>query len=130
MGSCLAKRGSSEVFRVILLNLMCETVSYLKVAFPGTAPAGSLSHVPRGLRDKSSALSARRWWSSHLAVITRCFASASATRLESQVIQRRPHCSAVYAVVPLPQVGSNTKSPGSVVIRMHRSITFGDVCTT
>jgi hypothetical protein len=39
------------------------------------------------------------------------------------------HCSAAYAVVPLPQVGSTTKSPGLVVIIM-RSITFGLVWTT
>ena len=38
------------------------------------------------------------------------------------VIHRRPHCSATMAVVPDPHVGSSTRSPGSVVIRMHRSI--------
>ena len=38
------------------------------------------------------------------------------------VIQRRPHCSATKAVVPEPQVGSSTRSPGSVVMRRQRSI--------
>ena len=46
------------------------------------------------------------------------------------VIQRRPHCSATVAVVPEPQVGSSTRSPGSVVIRMQRWTTFADVSTT
>ncbi len=40
------------------------------------------------------------------------------------VIQRRPHCSATVAVVPEPQVGSSTRSPGSVVISTQRSMTF------
>ena len=43
------------------------------------------------------------------------------------VIQRRPHCSATVAVVPEPQVGSTTKSPGSVVIRIQRSTILVDV---
>ena len=51
----------------------------------------------------------------------RCRASASATREVSIVIQRRPHCSATKAVVPEPQVGSSTRSPGSVDISMQRS---------
>src|SRR3954451_17604801 len=53
-----------------------------------------------------------------------------ATRLVSIVIHRRPHCSATYAVVPEPHVGSSTKSPGSVVIRRQRSTAFGAVWTT
>src|SRR3990167_5833673 len=57
-------------------------------------------------------------------------AKASATREVSTVIHRLPHCSATYAVVPLPHVGSKTKSPGSVVMRMQRWIVFIDVCTT
>src|SRR5690242_14734427 len=60
----------------------------------------------------------------------RALASASATRDVSIVIQRRPHCSATYAVVPEPQVGSSTRSPGSVVIRIQRSTIFVFVCTT
>src|SRR2546427_6504249 len=60
----------------------------------------------------------------------RARASASATREVSMVIQRRPHCSATYAVVPEPQVGSRTRSPGSVHISKHRCITLGAVCTT
>ena len=42
------------------------------------------------------------------------------------VIQRRPHCSATKAVVPEPQVGSSTRSPGSVVMRRQRSTTSCD----
>ena len=34
----------------------------------------------------------------------RARARASATREVSMVIQRRPHCSATYALVPEPQV--------------------------
>ena len=106
----------------MLFSVMCGTVLHWKVR-------GSVvplrSQAPRGLRARSSGFSGRsRWWSK-LAVISRCLASASATRLVSQVIQRRPHFSATKAVVPLPQVGSSTKSPGSVVIRMQRSITVG-----
>ena len=54
-------------------------------------------------------------------------AKARATREVSTVIHLRPHCSATMAVVPDPQVGSRTKSPGSVAMRMHLSITFGRV---
>src|SRR5204863_3150652 len=50
----------------------------------------------------------------------RARAKASATRDVSIVIQRRPHCSATVAVVPEPQVGSSTRSPGSVAINMQR----------
>ena len=57
----------------------------------------------------------------------RARASARATREVSMVIQRRPHCSATYAVVPEPQVGSRTRSPGSVVMRIQRSMTLGSV---
>src|SRR5207244_765383 len=39
----------------------------------------------------------------------RARANASATRDVSMVIQRQPHCSATYAVVPEPQVGSKTR---------------------
>ena len=39
----------------------------------------------------------------------------------------RPHFSATNAVVPLPQVGSSTSSPGSVVIRRQRSMALDDV---
>jgi hypothetical protein len=60
----------------------------------------------------------------------RARANASATRDVSIVIQRRPHCSATYAVVPEPQVGSRTRSPGSVDISTHRWTTFVLVCTT
>jgi hypothetical protein len=60
------------------------------------------------------ALAARRRWRD----------KANGTRLVSMVIQRRPHCSATYAVVPLPHVGSKTKSPGSVVIRIQRCRSF------
>ena len=56
-------------------------------------------------------------------------AKAKATREVSSVIQRRPHCSATNAVVPEPQVGSRTRSPGSVTINRQRSTTFGRVCT-
>ena len=52
-------------------------------------------------------------------------ASASATREVSMVIQRRPHCSATVAVVPEPQVGSSTRSPGSVAMRRQRSMMPG-----
>jgi len=54
-------------------------------------------------------------------------ASVIATREVSQVIQRRPHFSAAKAVVPEPQVGSRTRSPGSVVMSMQRSTTFSFV---
>ena len=57
-------------------------------------------------------------------------ASVIATRLVSQVIQRRPHFSATKAVVPEPQVGSSTRSPGSVVIKRQRSSVFTPVWTT
>lgn len=57
-------------------------------------------------------------------------AGASATRDVSIVIHRRPHCSATYAVVPLPHVGSSTRSPGSVVISWHRWMTRLSVWTT
>ena len=46
------------------------------------------------------------------------------------MIQRRPHFSAHHAVVPEPQVGSNTRSPGSEVIRRQRSTTLVLVWTT
>ena len=59
--------------------------------------------------------------------MTRARASARATREVSMVIQRRPHCSATYAVVPEPQVGSRTRSPGSVVINTQRSTTLAVV---
>src|SRR5512142_2819893 len=57
-------------------------------------------------------------------------ASVTATRLVSIVIHRRPHCSATYAVVPEPQVGSRTRSPGSVDMRIHRSTIFEEVSIT
>ena len=57
-------------------------------------------------------------------------ARARATREVSQVIQRLPHFSATKAVVPEPQVGSSTRSPGCVVIRMQRSMGLMEVCTT
>src|SRR5215207_6718904 len=55
--------------------------------------------------------------------------SARATRDVSIVIQRRPHCSATVAVVPEPQVGPRTRSPGSVAIRRHLSTTLVEVST-
>jgi hypothetical protein len=60
----------------------------------------------------------------------RARANASATREVSMVIQRRPHCSATNAVVPEPQVGSHTRSPGSVIMSTHRSRTRETVWTT
>ena len=57
-------------------------------------------------------------------VARRWRATAMATRDVSMVIQRRPHFSDMAAVVPEPQVGSRTRSPGSVVIRMQRSMTL------
>ena len=60
----------------------------------------------------------------------RARAKAMATREVSAVIQGRPHCSATYAVVPEPQVGSRTRSPGSVVINTQRSTTRTFVWTT
>src|SRR5439155_14148360 len=62
--------------------------------------------------------------------MSRVRASASATRDVSMVIHRRPHCSATYAVVPDPHVGSKTRSPGSVVIRMQRLTSSVFVWTT
>ena len=56
-------------------------------------------------------------------------ATLIATREVSHVIQRRPSFSAQEAVVPEPQVGSKTMSPGSVVMAMQRSMTLGEVCT-
>ena len=53
----------------------------------------------------------------------------TATLDVSQVIQRLPHISALKAVVPEPQVGSNTRSPGWVVMSMHRATTRSPVCT-
>src|SRR3972149_6993383 len=66
----------------------------------------------------------------YFAPISRLRGSGSATRLGSVVIHRRPHCSATYAVVPEPQVGSKTRSPGSVVIRRQRATELVDVWTT
>ena len=60
----------------------------------------------------------------------RCRATLIATRDVSQVSHRRPVISADAAVVPDPQVGSNTRSLGSVVIRMHLSSVDRDVWTT
>src|SRR6185436_16800348 len=60
----------------------------------------------------------------------RARANASATREVSIVIQRRPHCSATTEVVPEPQVGSSTRSPGSVVMRTQRATTARLVWTT
>lgn len=48
-------------------------------------------------------------------------ARAGETREVSMVIQRRPHCLATQAVVPEPQVGSRTKSPGSAIRRRQRA---------
>src|ERR1700724_3752796 len=62
--------------------------------------------------------------------MTRARARARATREVSIVIHRRPHCSATYAVVPEPQVGSRTRSPGSVAIKIQRSTTAEAVWTT
>ena len=45
------------------------------------------------------------------------------------VIHRRPHRSAICAVTPDPHVGSSTRSPGSVAIRMQRSTTESAVWT-
>ncbi len=59
--------------------------------------------------------------------MSRARANANATRDVSMVIHRLPHCSATYAVVPDPHVGSSTKSPGSVVINRYRSI-LDDIC--
>ena len=59
----------------------------------------------------------------------RARAKAKATREVSMVIHRLPHCSATLAVVPAPHVGSNIRSPGSVVIRMQRWIGFTEVST-
>ncbi len=64
------------------------------------------------------------------ATINRCRATARATREVSIVIHRRPQCSAAYAVVPAPQVGSSTRSPGSVVISRQRSMILVSVWTT
>ena len=60
----------------------------------------------------------------------RCRAIAVATGEVSIVIQRRPHRSALYAVVAPPHVGSRTRSPGSVAMSRQRSITLLAVCTT
>ena len=57
-------------------------------------------------------------------------AKAKATRDVSIVIHRRPQFSATVAVVPEPQVGSRTKSPGSVAISMQRSTMRSLVWTT
>ena len=56
-----------------------------------------------------------------VAVSSGCRARASGTRLVSIVIQRRPHCSATYAVVPLPQVGSSDEVAGVSRHKAHRS---------
>jgi hypothetical protein len=69
--------------------------------------------LERDVRDDAAVAVSRRWR-----------ARASGTRLVSIVIQRRPHCSATYAVVPDPQVGSRTRSPGSVVIKTQRCTTL------
>jgi len=66
----------------------------------------------------------------YFAPISRWRARARATLEVSIVIQRRPHCSATYALVPLPHVGSSTKSPGSVHMSMQRSMTLVLVWTT
>jgi nitrite reductase (NADH) large subunit len=57
-------------------------------------------------------------------------ARASATRLVSMVIHRRPHCSATTEVEPDPHVGSRTRSPGSVVMSRQRSTALSAVWTT
>ena len=107
----------------MLLSVMC-----------GTSPPTSSPRLfclrwytkpPAGPRDASLSV-----YHGKVAVSSRCRASASGTRDVSMVIQRRPHCSATYAVVPEPQVGSRTRSPGSVVIRRQRWMTFTLVWTT
>ena len=48
-------------------------------------------------------------------------------------IDRNPSPSPLFRNVcsrSAPQVGSSTRSPGSVVMSTHRSMTFGVVCTT
>src|SRR5262249_55679004 len=59
IGSCLAKIGSSEVLRAMLLRVMCGTVLQWNVHLPDNCPVGSVSHVPCGLRERSSASSER-----------------------------------------------------------------------
>ena len=88
----------------------------------------SASHVARScseIRCLPLPPDARVRNSQSCVAIRRCFARVIDTRDVSQVIQRRPHCSATYAVVPDPHVGSKTEIAGSVVIRSARSMTFG-----
>ena len=77
---------------------------------------------PQAIRDINAVKAGR--------IAVRARARAKATREVSMVIQRRPHCSATYAVVPEPQVGSRTRSPGSVAMRRQRWITSWFVWTT
>ena len=49
-----------------------------------------------------------------MAAISRVRAKAKATRLVSQVIQRRPHCSETKAVVPADE-GCGTEAPERVL---------------
>ena len=56
-------------------------------------------------------------------------AMAMDTWATSMAIHRRPQVSAWKGMAPEPQVRSSTRSPGSVVIRRHRSRTLGGVST-
>ena len=103
-------------------------------------PAGSFPHpsagcCPTDSLDSSASLFEPSVESDNsqygrTAVARRCRAIAIGIGEVSHVIHLRPQRSEINAVVAPPQVGSNTKSPGSVAIRIHRSITLSDVCTT
>ena len=56
-------------------------------------------------------------------------ATAMDTAEVSMAIQRRPQRSAVKGIAPEPQVGSRTRSPGSVVMSRTRRNTSGGVST-
>jgi hypothetical protein len=118
--------GSSEVLRAMLLSVMCGTVLQWKglrlfaapIAQPGTA---------RVALPGRRALSGRSLkWSKlgcHQPVLGQ-------GQCHPAGIDRDPApapFSATKAVVPLPQVGSSTRSPGSVVMR-HAS--FDHLCLT
>ena len=88
-----------------------EADSGAQLLLPRGFPSGSLHARPR----RRSLCGSRHGSRPPPALTTRC---------------RRPHCSATYAVVPLPHVGSSTRSPGSLVIIRQRSMTVVEVWTT
>src|SRR5262245_61502554 len=98
-------------FWAIDLRVTCGTRSYTKPrrTSPVTGGIGLGGAWPvRSASLRTPASEAARRYHGYLAAISLERARASATRLVSIVIQRLPQCSATYAVVPEPHVGSRT----------------------